>query len=179
MANAKRLSRLEQLAAKRTKEKKVCNCRVETSFHSADCLEAILKGASRVCPRHGFREFGFFMFAACWSTLVREDNQFCPCPPHPWRSFLLSGNHTWEGNRAAQEAERKLHEDDDGGFNSKEDCLQSEARFQEDSRRVDAIFAKYREARRQWVKETGRQLPSKEELVKLEWKRAKHANQRP
>jgi hypothetical protein len=100
----KRLSRVEQQLAERTEEPVVCNCRSATSFHSGKCLNAILQRVSRVCPVHGFRELGFFMFSSKQYALNSEDNQFCPCPPHPWRSFVLNGLHTWEGNQAAREA---------------------------------------------------------------------------
>jgi hypothetical protein len=92
----KRISRLEKRVAERTEKNKVCNCRVETRFHNADCLDAVLKGMSRVCSVHGFRKLGFFFWTSKQYLLQSEDNQFCPCPPHPWRSFLLSeGPHTW------------------------------------------------------------------------------------
>src|ERR1035441_1852110 len=54
----KRISRLEKRVAEGTEKNKVCNCRGETRYHSADCLDAILKGIPRVCPLHGFREQG-------------------------------------------------------------------------------------------------------------------------
>jgi hypothetical protein len=161
----KRISRLERIAAKKSEKPRICNCRVETRHHGADCLDAILKGMSRVCPRHDFRELGFFFWTPRWRTLISEDNQFCPCPPHPWRSFLLHGPHTWEGNYAAREACNKLPPAD-------------HSNLQEDRRRGEALMAQYAEAGQQWVEKTGRQLPSREEIVKLQWKRArKHVDQ--
>jgi hypothetical protein len=157
----KRLARLEQRIEALTEEPKVCSCRVETRFHGADCLGAVLKGMSRVCPRHGFRELGFFFWTPGWRTLNAEDNQFCPCPPDPWRSFLLSeAPHTWEGHDAAREACGKLSPAD-------------HSNIQEDRRRGDALLVQYLEARRQWVEKTGRQLPIREELVKLQRERAR------
>jgi hypothetical protein len=161
----RRLSRIEQLLAKRTEVPRVCNCRIETRFHSAGCLNAILKGMSRVCPCHGFRELGFFFSTSRWCALNSEDNQFCPCPPHPWRSFLINGPRTWEAHYAARDACDKLPEAE-------------YSNIQEDRRRGGVLLAQYWEERRQWVKKTGRQLPSREELVKLQWKRArKHVDQ--
>lgn len=156
----KRLSRVEQRLAERTEAPVVCNCRSVTSFHSGKCLNAILKGVSRVCPVHGFREFGFFMFSSNQYPLNAEDNQFCLCPPDPWRSFVLNGPHTWEGNQAAREACGKLPPDD--SFN-----------FQEDKRLLGAVLAKYEEDRRQWQEKTGQRPASPEEIRKLEWKGAR------
>jgi hypothetical protein len=87
----KRLSRLERILTKKTEKPRICNCRVETRFHGADCLDGILKGMSRVCPRHDFRELGFFFRTPKWRGLISEDNQFCPSPSHPWRSFVMNG----------------------------------------------------------------------------------------
>jgi hypothetical protein len=38
----RRLSRLEHVVAERTKPQ-ICNCRVETRYHNADCLDGLLK----------------------------------------------------------------------------------------------------------------------------------------
>jgi hypothetical protein len=43
----------------------------------------------------------------------------------------------------------------------------------ENNRQTSGVLDGYREAREQWLAATGRQLPSKEELVNLEWKRAR------
>jgi hypothetical protein len=45
--------------------------------------------------------------------------------------------------------------------------------LQEDNRRSDGILAEYWSARQQWVEKSGRELPSQQELVKLEWERAR------
>jgi hypothetical protein len=154
----KRLVRLEQLAAKRNEKALLCTCRALTFSHDSSCLAAIMKGVSRVCPSHDFREIGGFGWCAESDPLVPEDNQFCPCRPHPMRSFLLSdGPHTPEGLKAAEEASQGIRRDD--------------FPYREDSRRSEAIRAKYREDRRQWLQKSGRQLPSLEELRKLEWER--------
>jgi hypothetical protein len=162
----KRLSRLEQRGAERTRKPRVCDCRVETRFHGADCLDEIVNGMARDCPSHGFRELGFFFWTPRWCALIPEDNQFCPCHPHPWRSFLINGPHTWEAHHAAREAWNNVQKDN------------SMLNLQEDNRRADSIMAKYFGARQHWVEKAGRQLPSREELVKLQWKRArKHVDQ--
>jgi hypothetical protein len=156
----KRLSRIEKRLAERTREHSICNCRVETRFHNGPCVAAILKGASRVCPVHGFRDFGLFAYVARSYLVNAEDNRFCPCPPDPWRSFLLSeGPHTWEGNYAAREACRKLPISDDSNRS-------------EDNGKLDEVFGEYSKARRQWVDSGGR-LPDREEIKKLAWKRAR------
>jgi hypothetical protein len=158
----KRLSRLEKRLAERTTKPSTCNCRVETLFHGGCCLDAILKGMSRVCPLHGFRELGVFCWTSKQFTLLSEDNEFCPCPPDPWRSFVLSGNHTWEAQSAARETIRNSPPAENSNF-------------KEDDLRVDEVFARYSEARHRWVDSGGR-LPDREELVKLAWQRArKHA----
>jgi hypothetical protein len=156
----KMLSRLEKRLAEKTKEHSMCNCRVATTFHGGDCLDAILKGIPRVCPLHGFRELGFFMWGSKQYTLLSEDNPFCPCPPHPWRSFLLSPRpHTWEGRDAAREACSKQ-------------VLSDDLNLKADNRKEEEVLAEYFEARHRWV-ESGGRLPDKEELVKLAWKRAR------
>jgi hypothetical protein len=156
----KRLSRLEKHVAERTEKPSVCNCRVETRFHSAVCLNAVLKGMPRVCPVHGFRELGFFWWTPPKSTLRSEDNQFCPCPLHPWRSFVLSaGPHTWDAHNAALEAATEVQRD-------------PILNLHEDNRRSMAIMEEYLAAREEWLDGSGRELPSRAELVKLQWKRA-------
>ena len=128
----KRISRLERYWAEKKKERLVCNCRTETTFHSAPCLAALLNSIPRVCPVHGFRDLGFFCFASVKFPLVKEDNQFCPCPPHPWRSFVLSENRTWEGHEAARMAEYVP----DPKYN-----------FAENKARIEQLLAEYGEAR--------------------------------
>jgi hypothetical protein len=80
------------------------------------------------------------------------------------RSYLLSGGtHTPEGLKAAKEASQGISRVD--------------FPYMEDSRRSEAIRAKYAEERRQWIQKSGRQLPSLEELRNLEWERkAEHVN---
>lgn len=151
----KRLSRLEKRVAERTERPSFCICRVSTRFHNAECLDAVLKGTPRVCPVHGFRELGTFWWTPEQYGLRREDNQFCPCRPHSWRSFVLStGPRTWEGSYAAQEA--SLKDQPDAGFS-----------FEERHRRSEAVMEGYWAARQQWVEKAGRQPPSRQEIVKL------------
>ena len=85
----RRLSRLEHVVAEWTKPR-ICNCRGETQYHNADCLDRLLKRMPRVCPIHSFRDLGYFMQVPWCFPLISEDSQFCPCPPDPWRSFVLS-----------------------------------------------------------------------------------------
>ena len=93
----KRVSRLEKLVAERTKVRPVCNCRVETTFHTSACMEALIKNIPAVCPVHGVRDLGAFNWMSQQYPLKKEDNQFCPCPPHPWRAWvLLPGPKTFE-----------------------------------------------------------------------------------
>src|SRR5438270_10331073 len=88
----KRISRLEMLLD----PPEPCNCRVETRFHSSNCLASILEKTIRECPTHGFREMGFFFWTPSQYPLADEDNQICPCNPHPWRSLVLGPNRlTW------------------------------------------------------------------------------------
>jgi hypothetical protein len=154
-----RLSRLEKCLAESTKKLVVCNCRVETKFHNAPCLDAILKGTCRVCPLHGFRVLGMFFWTSQQYLLLPEDNQFCPCPPHPWRSFLSKGPHTWEGHEAAREAIRQLPPEP--MFN-----------YKDDRRQGHPILMKYLEEGDQAV-EKGARLPDRADLVKRLWKRAR------
>lgn len=155
---AQRMSRVEREMAQRAKEPIVCNCRLETAFHTGNCLEASLNGAARVCALHGFRAFGFFVFAARQYPLNHEDSQLCPCPPHPWRSFVLNGPRSWEAHNAALDACNKLPP--------------TEFNFQEDKRKVDDVLAKYEDECQRWVEKTGRQLATPEEIKKLTSKRA-------
>ncbi len=72
----KRLSRLERIVAARTKTSSICNCRVETRFHNADCLDAILKGIPRVCSVHGGRELGFFFWTSQHTAFEKRTIRF-------------------------------------------------------------------------------------------------------
>lgn len=153
----KRLCRIEQFLAG-APQSRVCNCRVETQFHNASCLGALLKIMPRDCPLHGFRELGFFLWVPLRCPLLFEDNQYCPCPPDPWRTFILSGvPRTRERHEDALEASRKIW----GGQLS----------LAEDNNRVDAVLEKYWEARRLWIDKMGRQMPTRRELAKLRLKR--------
>jgi hypothetical protein len=160
---AKRILRLEKLAAKRTEEPKLCNCKLRTLYHTADCLEATLKRVSPICPLHGFRQFLNFwgvpvddLLMGGTACLSWDANEYCWCPPRPPQVAITfdpnAPEDTWEVpspeevfNR--EEESRRVHE--------------------EESRRLDAIIAKYRQDREDWVKKTGRRLPSLEELKKL------------
>jgi hypothetical protein len=158
----KRLARLEKRVAERIQEAKVCNCRLNTRYHNAECLAALLKGIPRVCPVHGFREIGKFLFTPKWSHLRREDDPYCPCPPHPWRSFVLSESpHTWEESYAAQAARNKVEPD------PILDPQEGNRRVQETTRRIDAMWEEYCEACQLWVEKSGRRLPTRQEIVKL------------
>jgi len=175
MSNAleKRLSKLEKQAAKKKQKKKVCNCRVTTPYHSAACLDAVLRGIPRVCPVHGFRELGSFLWRPKQYPLGFDDDRFCPCPPHPWRSYVLSGSRDWDEGAAARESWDKL------AMNAPAvDPQENARRFQEDNRRTAAILAKYEVARQRWLDSSGRELPALEELVKSQMKRGRqHASQ--
>ena len=151
----KRLSRIER----RLDPSASCNCRMITHFHNADCLAAILKNTDRKCPVHGFREMGGLFYRPPQYPLVLEDNQFCPCSPHPWRSLQLRRDSA-----------------------TKEDCADAmqawqnmppapKSNFQENSDRTKALFKAYDEERGQWIRKTGRRLPSLEELRKVTAKR--------
>src|SRR5271168_5283958 len=92
----KRILRQEKLVAKKIQAAKICNCRsMRTSYHNAECLEAILRNIPWLCPVHGIRNLARFWFVASWVPLrYREggdDNRFCPCPPHPWRTHVCKG----------------------------------------------------------------------------------------
>ncbi len=157
----KRLARLEKRVAERTEKTKVCNCRVWTRFHCSSCLYSVLKGTPRVCPVHGFRELGFFWWTPQKTTLRSEDHRFCPCPPHPWRSFQLSeGPHRTEARHAALEAETLIPPD-------------LVLDLAEDNQRSRVTIDAYCDERRRWLAESGRRLPTRAELVKLLWQRAR------
>jgi len=105
VAFEKRLAQLEKRVAAKAEETKVCNCRSITHFYNVACLDAILKGIPRICPVHGFRDLGTLFSKPKPYPLRKEDNPFCPCPPHPWRSFQLSGGpNIWERRHAAEKA---------------------------------------------------------------------------
>jgi hypothetical protein len=151
----KRLFRLERLLDPPSP----CNCRLITCFHNADCLAAILEKTERKCPVHGFRGMGALFQRPPQYPLVDEDNQFCPCPPHPWRSLQLRRNSaTTEDSAVAMQAWHDMPP-------------APESNFQENSDRTRALWRAYDEERHQWIRKTGRQLPSFEELKKMQAKR--------
>lgn len=165
MSNAfeKRLSRVEALVAKKLEPPKICTCRTDTSFHSAKCLKAVLEGASRECPTHGFRDFGFFIYCSEWCILHISDNQFCPCPEDPVRTFKINGPFTWEARAEAEKAASLLPRRPDYDFQKERDELEH-------------VIAEYEESREQFVRYTGRQLPSRHEILELHrraWKKKK------
>ncbi len=161
----KRISRLEKRAVERIEKPKICNCRISTRYHNAACLEALLKGLTRVCPLHGFRVLGTFWFTPSWYVLRRRggdrDNELCPCPPHPWRSHVLNGPRTWEAQAAAREAWDKLSRDA-----PPIDPEERKRQFQENSRRIDTLVEGYLTARAEWVEKSGRQPASRAEILK-------------
>jgi hypothetical protein len=153
----RRLSRLEHVVAERTKPR-ICNCRAETQYHNADCLDGLLKRMPRVCPIHSFRDLGFFLWMPLRFPLLSEDNQYCTCPPDLWRSFILSGvPRTREAHYDALEASRKL--------------WGNPLNLEEDNKRAHAMEEKYWETRQQFVDKTGRQLPGRRELIELKLRR--------
>jgi hypothetical protein len=152
----RRLSRLEHVVAERTKPR-ICNCREETQYHDADCLDRLLKRMPRVCPIHSFRDLGSLQRVFLFFPLISGDRQFCPCPPDRWRSFVLGkGPSTIEDKMMAVhvmlvEASLNIPDQSDShGY-----CL-----------RTEALKAKYWKARQQWIEKTGRQLRGRAELEK-------------
>lgn len=153
-----RLSRLEQQAAERAKPG-ICNCRGETQYHNANCLDGLLKRMPRVCPLHSFRDLGFLKSLPSCFPLTSEDNQFCPCPPDPWRALNLSKDtHTKEEKFEAIRASLRIPRPD-----------QSSSLY--DSVMAEVVQDSYWKARQQWIEKTGRQLPSRDELAKLSLER--------
>jgi hypothetical protein len=68
-----------------TLEKRVlaplCNCRIATPFHNADCLQTILKAQCIPCQAHRFRTLGIFVPVPMAEPLLHSDRQFCSCRP--------------------------------------------------------------------------------------------------
>jgi hypothetical protein len=153
-----KISKLEKRSAQQTEKAKVCNCRVDqTRYHNAECLDALLKRMPLVCPVHGLRQLARLWWTPAWSILrIRpvDDNEYCPCPPHPWRSHVLKGPHTWEASDAAREAWQNLPEDPPFDL-------------QERNRRIDAVAERYFYARKQWFEKAGRESPNRQELLNL------------
>ena len=150
-----RISKLEMLI----QPPEPCNCRAETRYHNSHCLLIILRKTARECPVHGFREMGFFFWTARQYPLLEEDDEVCPCPSHPWRSFLLGPKPlTWEGNYAATRAWEQMPE---------------ETYHVEDERLLtEAIMDAYTLEQQHWSQKTGRRMPSHKEIVKQVWNRA-------
>lgn len=156
----KKLSKLEKRLAERAEKLAVCNCRFRTRYHSANCLDAIMKGICRVCPLHGFRSLGLFLFTPSWyplfSTprhypLASEVDELCPCPPHPWRSFVRNGPRTWEEQGRAYGAWQNLPPTD-------------RPTLQEEHQRIDFIVNAYMESFQLWVEKGEQQLPAGKNL---------------
>ena len=136
-----------------------CNCRLVTRFHDADCLAAILDKIPWQCGVHGFRELGFFLQTPPQYPITDEDNQFCRCPPHPWRSYRLSSQPpTKERSKAAMQAWQDMPPAPPGNF-------------EEHRARTDVLLEPYWKQKGEWVRKTGRKLPSLEERRKLQAKR--------
>jgi hypothetical protein len=155
------ISRLEKQAAKRSQKTSICNCRAETLYHNASCLDAVLKGILRVCPVHGFRELGFFCWHSKLYPLGPESDQSCPCPPDPWRLWV---RRIGPDPRTSPQYGRP---------EVREVCPDPVFNLQEDNRRTGALVEEYRAARDLWIKKSGRELPSRQELVKLRLQRAR------
>jgi hypothetical protein len=154
-ALARKTSTLEKRVAERTEKLRICSCRFRTRFHGADCLDAIMKGICRVCPRHGFRNLGYFLYTPKWYPLFStprhyplssEVDQLCPCPPHPWRSSVPNGPHSREDSTRAWEAWQNLPPTDGTDL-------------EEENRRINLIFTAYVESYLQWVEKKKQQLP--------------------
>jgi hypothetical protein len=69
-----------------------CTCRGtggscgNTMYHTNDELEVILYVP---CPVHGLRDPGPIWFRGRPYPLARPDWDYCTCPPHPWRDFVM------------------------------------------------------------------------------------------
>lgn len=142
----RKISRLEKRAAKQTEEAKPCNCRYITRYHNAECLDALLKRMPLVCPVHGFRELGRFWWTPSWCLLrtrAGDDNEFCPCPPDPMRSRVLTnGTRTWEPRDAACDAGLKLP-------------AAPRSSLQERNRQAEAVMERYWAAQEKWYASRG------------------------
>jgi hypothetical protein len=151
---ASRLSKIEQRFGIKTVASFICICRARTCFHNAKCFNTLLEKLERVCPIHGFRELGMFWFMPSWRGLRREDNQFCPCQPHPWRSFALNGPHTWEAQAKARAEWLAWQRIDNLSFD-------------EEKLQLEAVLEKFYDARLKWYEASKRHPPSLSEIVKL------------
>lgn len=176
----KRMSRIEKRMAERTKKPSICNCRVRTSYHNAECLLAVLKGMPWVCPIHGFRNMGRFWFTPRWAILCTrprhggDDNRFCPCPPDPWRSHVLNGRNgvprTSEDGSAAHLAGVKLQMD---SFDPQADPQEKQRLFLEERARIAAVGNGYLDACHEWFEKYGHEFIKRPELAKVIWERAR------
>ena len=172
----KRLSRIEQCAADRTEKPLICNCRESTRYHNSVCLEHLLKRIPRVCPVHGFRDLGFFLWVVFpQGRILQEDRQFCPCVANPWSAFIRgTGPHTLEGLYAVREAFCKetlpgyADFDDDGVVEE----IDREMKWEEenaDFHRAMGLLNEYDKAFKQWLWKTGQvRFVSKRELARFE-----------
>jgi hypothetical protein len=164
---ARLISRLEKQAAEKLEDPLLCTCELMTRYHNARCLEALLKGKSRFCPVHDFRWFRMFFESSPQHPLggppqhplVGESDKFCPCPPHPYRDFQLK-RAFFPNREAAMEA----------WHNHPKEITN----FEEERRLVDKLISGYHNEAGQWMKTTGRKLPSLEGLRKIESKRGKN-----
>src|SRR3978361_933285 len=96
----RRLGKLEQLLAERVDGPRVCNCRLETRFHSGVCLAAILAELSWGCPVHGFRTLGYFRWVVLeWEQVTSGDEKFCPCVRRPEAPCPPSGGQTADADK--------------------------------------------------------------------------------
>lgn len=161
-----RLSRVEGLLARKLESPKICNCRIDTSYHSAECLKTIFEGASRECPTHGFRDFGFFIYCAKWCTLQDQDDQFCPCAADSWRSFVLNGPLTQEAAESVKRGEYAQQV-------SKPYQNSAPSSFEQEKEQVDLVIAQYEESKEEFVKATGRQLPDRDAILTVHGKLAR------
>lgn len=173
----KRMSKIEKRLAERTKKPSICICRTHTRYHTAKCLLAVLKGLPWVCPIHGFRNFGRFWYTPQWALLrTRQggiDNQFCPCPPHPWRSYVLDARNgvpqSWEANSAAWKAAAELPTT----FDPPMDPQERHRLFLEEGAQIEAVVKGYWDACQEWHEKYGQELIKQPELAKVIWKRAR------
>jgi hypothetical protein len=172
----------QKLAAKKKQAAKICNCRsTNTTFHNAECLEAVLMHIPWLCPVHGVRQLCRFVEIASQNLLRYrgggadsgylaggDDNQFCPCPPHPWRTHVWKGLYRtdrrtdaerWAESDAAQKAWANL---------PRKPVISPEEwkrQREEKNRRVHAVIERYVEAVQQF-NDSGRKSPDPREIFR-------------
>jgi hypothetical protein len=152
----RRLSRLEAYALRTTEKPLVCNCREATRFHNSACLYELLKKMPRVCPVHGFRELGFFLWVPPEVRLIPDDSQFCPCFANPWRAFFEGpGPHTLEGLHAVVDALRKRPE-------------AYPPDLEEDYRQAATLMDEYDAAFQLWIRKSSQKSVSGRERAKAQ-----------